>query len=91
MAGVWKKSGSPDWTNKTVIEWYFEFSKYSLGFYLDGVNFGEGAFRATENNTYSQAEAWGIVEAAPEVDTSLNSDAECTLRALALLEESAYA
>ncbi|MCW4018347.1 MAG: hypothetical protein NWF00_06675 [Candidatus Bathyarchaeota archaeon] len=88
--GVWKKTGSPDWTNLNILEWYFEFSGDSLGVCLDGLNFGDGAFRATANHVASQLQPWGIVEAAPQVDTSFNSDTECSQRGNAILAERAY-
>lgn len=89
--GVWVKTGSPDWLHITRIDFLFVGVAGSLGFVgLDGFSFSDGAFRATGNHLASQAELWGIVEAEPESDGALLSDAECLARANSILANLAY-
>lgn len=94
--GKWLKVGSPSWLNLTSVEFVFTWTVPTsyvavepCFVAIDALNFSEGPYRGTANNTASQAKVWGVIEAAPESDNTLTSDAACLQRAESLLASKA--
>jgi len=84
--GVWKKTGSPDWTQVTQICFRIEDSN-GTGFGIDDLRLAGSSFSNIEDvsKDSTSIKKYGICEAEPIIDMFLMRDAECKAKGDAII------
>jgi hypothetical protein len=83
--GIWTKTGSPQWSQISGLQFVFTCVGATSYFNFDGdLGFLSGPYSSTAEDGTSQ-DAYGVCEAEPMVDEALKSDAECLAKAQSIV------